>query len=210
MEVPSGIDISSLKELPLPIPQDEVKDSKKHKKHEKNSKNSVVIPSQLVTTAKINGSQYSLVSDNQHKLLSTNEKDEPVLRLLVPSASKVTQSDTDVLSVSEKTFSRVITITPSVTIPEIDYKAVIQPQPDVEQLKDMQLKHYATGYSDGKTYEGPAKKDAEPEVTGSKKRSHEENEETEKKEKKKSKKDKKDKKEKKEKKEKKKAKKDEE
>lgn len=157
-------------------------------------------PTKHSTIAEIDGFEYTLESDSNHVFLNKNENGQPSLRVLVPTTGGKSGSDsskkTDLLALSDKSFSRVITITPKVDIPEISYDKVILPQPSVKQLKHMSLKHFATGYRGANIEEDKEDKEVKAN-TSSKKRDHEEVEEQEKTEKKKSKKEKKDKKEKK-------------
>lgn len=173
IEIPSGIDISKLKALPVP---DISSSSKKRGTNGASSSSSSTSPTKNKKlkindesqenniTATIAGAQYTISSSTQHKLLAKDADGTPLLRLLIPASSSTKSTDnnkkslkkngssddndeTQYLSLSNHTFDRVISVTPAVTIPEINYSKEIKPQPIIPQLTGMKLKHFATGYT---------------------------------------------------------------
>lgn len=116
------------------------------------------------TSATINGESYSLTSSDNHTLINPGEDIKlSSLRLIAP----VGEGDsTKTFTLTEKSISKVIRVTPDVKIPEIDYDKEIQPQPEVKQLTEMKLRHFASGY--GPEHESESEPSKKPAATSKK------------------------------------------
>lgn len=109
------------------------------------------------TSATINGESYSLTSSDDHTLIKPGEDIKlSSLRLIAPVGER---DSTKTLTLTDKSISKVIRVTPDVKIPEIDYDKEIQPQPEVKQLTGMKLQHFASGYGPEPENESEASKE---------------------------------------------------
>lgn len=148
IKLPSNLDISKLKTLPIDYSGDKSGDA-------------------VITVEGENTKMHYNISEN---VTQQEHQDNSNLSLLIPDDSR------DSLYISDDknqslTFDRVFTVSEVASIPGIDYEKLRVPRSNVVKVEGLKMRHFPTGY-DAKDYEGAAATPKEEKKT--KKRSAEE------------------------------------